>query len=43
MAESQVIKNLKNQIAVYENNLANTAQGSLPRKAAQKRIRVIRA
>ena len=43
MAEPQVIKNLKNQIAVYENNLANTAQGSLPRKAAQKRIRVLRA
>ena len=43
MAEPQVINNLKNQIAVYENNLANTAQGSLPRKAAQKRIRVLRA
>tara|TARA_R100000988_G_scaffold33290_2_gene16778 strand:- start:85 stop:1065 length:981 start_codon:yes stop_codon:yes gene_type:complete len=43
MAEPQVIKNLKNQIAVYENNLANTAQGSLPRKAAQKRIRVLKA
>jgi|TARA_R110002124_G_scaffold138657_3_gene302493 hypothetical protein len=43
MAEPQVIKNLKNQIAVYENNLANTAQGSLPRKSAQRRLKLLRA
>jgi hypothetical protein len=43
MAEPQVIKNLKNQIAVYENNLANTAQGSFPRKTAQRRLKLLRA